>query len=187
MTKPFFFTAVMISPVFAFAADTNLNLYRPFAETTKHVPVTIESTQKGSCNSQSDRIKREDAWHCVSERGVTYDPCFSKRFIDDQKVVCPKSPWTGTSVQLELNQRLDEHDMRALDISRTMPWAIELVSGEHCLSVASNQSIDGLPVNYRCMNGVELLGEAHRCSPVWTILRHDASGTSMAELASAWF
>lgn len=187
MSRIFFFTVAIMSPALAFAADTALNLYRPFAETTKHVPVTIESTQKGSCRQQSERIKREDAWHCVSESGVTYDPCFSKRFGPNNRVVCPQSPWIGNSVQLELNQPLDERNMVMLDMSRTMPWAIELKNGERCLSVAPYQTRDGLPVNYRCMNGAELVGEAHRCSPVWTILMHDASGISMAELSSAWF
>lgn len=187
MTRRFCLAVVMMCSTMVFAAETSLNLYRPFAETTRHAPVTIESSQKGTCMQQSERIKREDAWHCVSEGGMTYDPCFSKRFGPDNRVVCPQSPWTGKSVQLELNQPLDEHNMITLDMSRTLPWAIELKNGERCLSVAPYRTRDGLLVNYRCLNGGELVGDAHRCSPVWTILMQDASGISMVELSSAWF
>ena len=187
MIRKIFFAVVIMSPVLVFAGDTTLNLYRPFTETTKHVPVTIESTQKGYCKQQSERIKREDAWHCVSEGGVIHDPCFSKRFGSNNRVVCPQSPWIGKSVQLTLDKPLDDHDMVPLDMSRTLPWAIELKNGEHCLSVAPHQTSDGLTVNYQCRNGSELVGDAHRCSPVWTILRQDSSVISMVELSGVWF
>lgn len=187
MIRPLYFIATLMIASLAFSADTSLSLYRPFAETAMHAPITIESTQKGYCKQQSERIQREDAWHCVSEDGVIHDPCFSKRFGSTQRVVCPESPWTGKSVQLMLDKPLDEQHMIPLDMSRTLPWAIELKQGERCISVASHPSQDGLPVNYQCSNGVELLGDAHRCSPEWTILRHDAVGVSLVELSRVWF
>lgn len=178
---------LIFSPALSFAEDTVLNLYRPFSETTKHVPVLIEANQKGYCEQQSQRIKREDAWHCVADDSQTYDPCFSKLFGSNTSVVCPVSPWLGNAVQITLEKPLDNRHQESLDMSRTLPWAVELQNGERCLSVESNQHYDGLQVHYQCAADVALLGDAHRCSPEWTILKHDASGISMASLSAAWF
>ncbi len=171
----------------AFAADTVLKLYRPFAETETHAPLTIQSKRSGHCLQQSERIKREDAWRCVGEDHLIHDPCFSKRFGSDRLVICPLSPWLRNSIQLTLDSPLDASQQVPLDISRTLPWAIELKSGERCLSVDSKQMIDGLLVRYYCRVGVVLVGDIHRCKPVWTTLKHDSSGISMVEIESAWF
>lgn len=178
---------VMLYPILSMANDTQLNLYRPFAESTKHGPISIIETMRGDCLQQSERIQREDAWRCISHLGRTYDPCFSKRFDSEARVVCPVSPWSGKSIQLILNKPLDDREQRSLDMSRTMPWAYELTNSEHCISVASDQMYDGVQVHYRCSQSTVLLGDAHRCSSNWSILEHNESGTAVADIAVAWF
>ena len=64
-----------------FAADTELQLYRPFTETTKQAPLKIVQQKIGECIQQSKLIVREDAWRCVTESD-TYDPCFVKPYGD---------------------------------------------------------------------------------------------------------
>ena len=178
---------VITHTVISFGNDTELSLYRPFAETTKHLPITIESNQHGHCREQAQRIIREDAWHCESDTGKTYDPCFSKRFGSNTTVICPESPWSEKGIQMTLDQPLDERDQLSLDMSSTLPWAVELKSGERCLSVNPIQRIDNLPVHYQCTGGVVLMGNTHRCANVWTILKNDANGVSMNELSRVWF
>ena len=73
-------SAIIFYSGLLFAADTQLNLYRPFAMSSKQVTPYITSTISGHCSHQSERIKREDAWHCISNEDVIYDPCFTKRF-----------------------------------------------------------------------------------------------------------
>jgi len=177
----------VIHSAISFAHDTELSLYRPFAETTTHRPVTIELTQHGVCRPQSQRVVREDAWHCVSDEGKTYDPCFSKRFGSNTTVICPESPWSGKSIQLILAQPLDEKHQVSLDMSSTLPWAIELASGERCLSIESSQYFDQLPVHYQCASGVVLTGNVNRCANVWTILKYDSTGVSLSDVAKVWF
>lgn len=177
----------ILCSTYAYATATELSLFRPYAETSKHAPVIIESNQHGYCKQQSERIVREDAWHCVTNDGKTHDPCFSKRFSANTMVICPESPWSGKAIQMTINPPLDESSQVSLDMSNALPWAVELVSGERCLSVESKQIYDNLPVNYFCGNGVVLTGDAHRCSGVWTILKHDSSGVSMSDISRVWF
>ena len=173
--------------VMSFSSDTELSLYRPFAQTTKHLPVTIESTQHGVCQGQSQRIVREDAWHCVSDAGVTYDPCFSKRFGSNTMVICPESPWSGKGIQLTLAQPLSENHQVFLDMSTTLPWAVELTSGERCLSIESRQQYNQPPVHYQCANGVVLAGNLNRCANVWTVLKYESNGVSLSDVSRVWF
>lgn len=166
-----------------FANDTVLNLYRPFADNE----LSMTEHQKGRCLHQSLRIQREDAWHCVTHTGVVHDPCFSKRFGSKWRVVCVDSPWASSGIPMTLDTPLDEGHQTLLDMSRTLPWAIELNNGERCWSVESQQTYDGLSVRYQCLGDVVLLGDAHRCSPVWTILRRDGREISLVEIVKVWF
>ena len=102
-------------------------------------------------------------------------------------LICPESPWSSRSVQMTVPSRLDERDHRLLDMSRTLTWGIELTSGEHCISIKSDQYFDGLRVHYQCDNNIFLLGAPQRCATTWTILRHDNSGMSMVNVYKAWF
>jgi hypothetical protein len=167
--------------------QTELNLYRPFAASAKHPSVVIEVTRKGYCVRQSYHTIREDAWHCESQDGVVYDPCFSKRFHSNQDVICPRSPWEGHSTRLLLDAPLNMQNQQSLDMSRSLPWAIELKQGVRCISVLSQQTYDGLPVHYQCADGQQLIGEPHRCQPIWSILKHDVSGPSQVDMKTAWF
>jgi len=171
----------------SYAGGTELNLYRPYAESTKHLPVTISSIQHGVCPSQSKRVVREDAWYCMTDAGKIYDPCFSKRFGSDTEVICPESPWSGKATQLTLQKPLDESHQVSLDMSTALPWAVELANGDHCLSVDSTQIDNNLPVHYQCASGVFLMGDAHRCEATWTILEHDNQGITMMNVSKVWF
>jgi hypothetical protein len=181
------FLGFIISTSTAFANPTTLNLYRPFAQSSKHPPITIVTQTTGQCNKQSSRVVREDAWRCVSREGFVYDPCFSKRFSTDLIVICPQSPWSDQGVQLTLTAPLNEKNQTPLDMSKTLPWAIELKDGKRCLSSESQQPIEDLPTHYQCNEHTVLLGDAHRCSPTWTILKYDSAGLSTAEIVTAWF
>lgn len=173
--------------VMSFGSDTELSLYRPFAETTKHLPVSIQSTQHGICQDQSQRVIREDAWRCTSDDGTTYDPCFSKRFGSNTLVICPESPWSGKGIQLTLSQPLNETHQVSLDMSTTFPWAVELTSGDRCLSVEPKPQFAQPPVHYQCANGVVLAGSVNRCANVWTVLKYDSQGVSLSDVSRAWF
>ena len=178
---------VIYSGLLCAKEETKISYYRPYAKTNKHPEPFITATHIGKCNLQSARIKRKDAWHCKSEDGLIYDPCFSKRFGSTSTVICPRTPWSANSIQLTLTTPLDNRFHVGLDMSRTAPWAIALSTGERCMSIKSTAQMDGLQVTYQCKEGGVLLGEVQRCATTWSILKHDNLGLSMVEIANAWF
>ncbi len=88
---------------------------------------------------------------------------------------------------MQLDTPLMQENQPALDMSRTLPWAIELKNGVRCLRVESVESLEGLSIHYHCTDNAQLVGDAYRCHPEWTILKHDASGTYAVSIDAAWF
>lgn len=68
------FLSMLLSSML-FAADTELQLYRPFTETSKQLAFQIIVKKTGECLQQSKLIVREDAWRCSTE-GMVLTDCF---------------------------------------------------------------------------------------------------------------
>jgi hypothetical protein len=169
-----------------FAADTELQLYRPFTETTKQLPLKIVEKKTGECVQQSKLIVREDAWRCVTE-GSVYDPCFVKPYSSQKIVVCPGTPWTKLGIEIQVSKPLDNAQHLTLDMSQTFPWGVELVDGKNCQAVEELVQYDNLAVHYRCDDSTVLIGHVQRCQNVWKMLQHDSHGITTVEIAKAWF
>lgn len=170
----------------ASASDTILKLYRPFGEVFDQAPPIVKKKLSGQCYEQSRVIIREDAWRCQAE-GQLFDPCFVKAGGKKLEVVCPQSPWVGDSIQINVTVPLDNENHKTLDMSRAFPWAIELVNGEYCLAINSNEQYDSMPVRYRCNNQNVLIGHLQRCKTVWSMLEKTPQGVKTVELHRAWF
>lgn len=169
-----------------FAEDTELSLYRPLTDTTKHLPLTIVAKKNGECTQQSQRIKREDAWRCEAE-GMTYDPCFVQRFGSHLDAFCAESPWSNQGIQISVRAPLDNSKHESLDMSQTYPWALELINGQKCQAIKTNEQYDGLPVKYQCEGQTTLIGHVQRCENTWKMLQHATNGVETVEIKRAWF
>jgi hypothetical protein len=170
----------------SFAADTLLKLYRPYGATVSQVMPVIKNKLAGTCMSQSRLIIREDAWRCRAKH-VIYDPCFVKSTGSQKTVICPQSPWVGDSVQIVLNAPLVKSTFVPLDMSRTLPWGIELITGELCHAINAKEMYDGMPIRYACTHQTILMGYLQRCNPVWRMLGKTVNGVKTIELKRAWF
>lgn len=169
------------------AQDTELKLFRPFGQAEQQAPLRIETRLSGECWQQSQRIIREDAWRCQAN-GRIYDPCFIKQFSNNTEALCPESPWVGESILLHLSTAADPSQQIMLDMSRTYPWGLELADGEHCDAAHQSETVDNLPVRYRCANQTLLIGHLQRCKGEWTILQRDMAGkVSTVTVRKAWF
>jgi hypothetical protein len=169
-----------------FSDDTILKYYRPFGETKEQISPFIKSRLKGECSGQSHLIIREDAWRCQAE-GKTFDPCFVNSANNKKIAVCPQSPWVGDSVAIAVSIPLNNDHHLSLDMSRTFPWAVELMNGEYCQAIDSTESYDSMPVRYRCSHHNVLIGYLQRCKTKWSILEKTPEGVFTVELKKAWF
>lgn len=168
------------------ADDTVLKLYRPFGEVMEQIAPIVKSSLSGQCHMQSLLLVRENTWRCIAE-GKVFDPCFAKAGGNQKKVLCPQSPWTKDSVEIEVSEPLINEHHIALDMSRALPWGIELVNGELCLAIESNEHYDSMPVRYRCSNQNLLIGYLQRCKAIWSMLEKTPKGVVIAEFKKVWF
>ena len=169
----------------AFAVDTEVSLYQPMMNAKTQSPAIV-AKRVGQCAQQSELIKREDAWRCISENKV-FDPCFIQPDGSHLHAVCPTSPWVNQAVEITVSSPLDNKQYQALDMSRTFPWAIELTTGEKCQAIDTREEYDGLPVRYRCDKQTELIGHVQRCEGMWKMLQHASNGVDSVQIARAWF
>ena len=175
-------------PACSFAWETQLQLYRPFAETQKHPKPQVRQVLTGNCLQHSFKIKREDAWRCMAANQV-YDPCFINTYGKKEHAICPGSPWFSDSLLIKLEKpfNVDGVAHEPLDMSRHYPWAIELPDGSACYAVEPGRFHEGLPVRYFCNKDKILLGDLRRCAAKWTILQKKNQAVSIIEIKEAWF
>lgn len=180
------FVALFFCCFTVFAGETVLKLYRPFGDTIDQVAPTVFTTVHGQCYSQSELVVREDAWRCQAD-GKWYDPCFVKISGKSSEVICPESPWVGKSVRILVDGALNNENNVSLDMSTAYPWAVELMDGEKCQAINSQEAYEGLFVRYRCSNDAFLVGELHRCKTEWSILEKSSKGIETVQLSRVWF
>lgn len=171
---------------FAAAQDTVLKLYRPFGDVVDQTPATVKKILPGECIEPSSLVVREDAWRCMAANNVL-DPCFVKTIAKNTTVICPPSPWIGDSIQIQVTAMPDHNPQQSLDMSRHFPWAVELTNGDRCQAIEPKETIDSMPIRYRCNNHKVLIGNLQRCKPVWSMLEKTPEGLSNVEMSRAWF
>lgn len=180
-----FFTLVASYPLHA--SDTILRLYKPFSTNpTEKITSAMQKQVKGQCWQQSQRIKREDAWRCQYEER-TIDPCFIQTHGNHKEARCPQSPWDNERVVIALDNPVENLNRESLDFSRTLPWGLELSTGEKCLSVEEGRFFDNMPVRYVCDEKSILFGSLQRCKTLWTILQQKNGSVETVEIEKAWF
>jgi hypothetical protein len=177
---------LLLSSMVAMAGETEFRLYRPLTESAFQPPVTITAKMKGECWQQSQRIKREDAWHCVANN-KEYDPCFVRPFGTKIDASCIQYPWSTEGIQINVSEALDNGQHVPLDMSKAFPWALVLTTGKKCYSIDSNVLDDGMPVRYRCDEQTTLIGDIQRCNNPWKTLQHDPAGYTSVTIAQVWF
>lgn len=164
--------------------DTELKFFQPFSMPPPLAGQVVHVT--GTCVQQSKYAKREDAWQCFA-KDIGWDPCFVKRFGSNKLALCTATPWTNSWIAITLESPVNNSHHEPLDMSRTLPWAIELTTGEKCRAVDSKESHDGLPVHYQCDDEKVLIGPVQRCKGTWTVLEYSPKGIDTVEIIKAWF
>ena len=174
-------------PLISFENPTKHQLYRPFGAVVDQIVPKVIAKKPGICLQQSIRIEREDAWRCAAD-GVTYDPCFVKPTGEKKQAVCLQSPWNAEAVLLNTEKSLEDSNHKTLDISTAYPWAVELITGEHCISTDKDRTLEGSLVHYQCSDQTLLFGHLQRCKQEWTILQQNTDGLkSTVAIKKAWF
>ncbi|MGZ4400433.1 MAG: hypothetical protein ACXVYM_06140 [Gaiellaceae bacterium] len=173
----------------AASPPTNVHRFAAFQGTALAPGLQAGPTQRGYCweGSMAD-YGRADAWRCFRGNEIL-DPCFSRGASARPYVVCPRFPWSGRAVLLQLTKplplTLGNKASRSAD-----PWAIVAGNGKRCTLITGATSlIHGLRVSYGCTDGSVLAGSPDRHATTWTIYSApDAEATRLTRVAisDAW-
>jgi hypothetical protein len=186
-------------------ARTNIRYVSPFTPDGLHPGLNVTATEEGVCGHPSaDAIGRPDAWDCISESDLVYDPCFENPFPQEgqlDQVACFDSPFSTDVVVLNLTEPLN-HEKEAIAARQQvaspaqnalapwdLPWALELGNGEQCTLFGGTLTVvAGQVAHYGCAGGGMVLGETDRGQPIW-VVSYIAEGeyvTTLVDVVTAW-
>jgi hypothetical protein len=182
---------------------TNLRYISPYTPDGLHPGLNVTATEAGVCGHPSaDVVGRPDAWDCISESDLVYDPCFENPFPqegDMPQVACFDSPFSTDVVVLNLTEPLTRvketpgapaaggpnDELAPWDL----PWALELSNGEQCTLFGGTLTvIAGQVAHYGCTGGGLVLGQTDRRQPIWVVsyLAEGEYVTTLVEVMTAW-
>jgi hypothetical protein len=176
---------------------TNVRYVAPFGPDGLNPDLNVATTGSGVCGYESaDAIGRPDAWDCISESDVIYDPCFENPYADPEgmgEVACFDSPFSPDVTVLTLTEPLvrdkeaatDQDDIQPWDL----PWAVVLANGDRCTLLGGTLTVvAGETVHYGCEQGGSILGETDRSQPLWVVsyLPEGAFESSLVAVETAW-
>ncbi len=179
---------------------TDMRYISPYTPDGLNPALTAESTGSGVCGYPSSHaIDRPDAWDCISDNDVVYDPCFENPFADPDmpgEVACFESPFSTDVTVLALTEPLVRNKTSGAEPGADaeiapwdLPWAMELANGEQCSLLGGTLTVfAGQVVHYGCSGGGGILGETDRSRPVWVVsyIADGAYETTLVEVATAW-
>jgi len=192
--KPAHFFIPLLLASLAFAADasptrTQIKLLTPFSFGRIANGLTATEKASGSCFSESAAsASRPDAWRCMAGNAIM-DPCFQNLMGDPKVLACARDPWSNNVVSLTLTAPLPTDRRKEVDRSTTLPWAIELSTGQHCaLFTGATAPIAGMRINYGCPGGSNIVGDIDRSQPVWRVFAQgeNSSVLEQVDIAVAW-
>ncbi len=167
------------------AWETKLILYRPFIRLNEGL-LQIKHKVDSQCFKPSEKIIRQDAWSCETNSEIL-DPCFINAAGDSSQMLCPQSPWQSSAILLNVPSLNHFNLHTEMDMSKQLPWAVELENGTHCLRTHKSGYIDNLPVNYQCQNHQQLIGGIQRCKEQWTSLLASQEDIDEVRIKKVWF
>lgn len=165
---------------------TDTRRYQPFASAPLQETLMVKQRVEGQCHQGSLVTERADAWRC-SAYGQSLDPCFVRRYKDRTHLLCPTSPWQQDAIEVVINHSLFPN-RTPLDMSRALPWTVELTNGTYCRKLKpEEQNHDGEVKKYACNNGEYLVGDFYRCKNLWEIFSSNHGDYETVWVKRAWF
>jgi len=180
---------------FAMAADsspsrTQIKLLTPFSFGRISNGLNAAEKASGTCFTESvASSSRPDAWRCMAGNAIM-DPCFQNLMGDPKVLACTRDPWGNNVVLLSLTAPLPNDRRKEVDRNATLPWALELVTGQHCsLFTGATAPIAGMRINYGCPGGWNIVGDIDRSQPVWRVFAQAESSSVLeqVDIAVAWY
>lgn len=176
---------------------TDIRYIAPFNADGLNRELNVAITGSGVCGYESaDAIGRPDAWDCLSESDVVYDPCFENPFTDPDaaaEVACFESPFSTDVAILTLTEPLVRDKSATTDADGIqpwdLPWAVVLANGDRCTLLGGTLTVvAGQTVHYGCEQGGAILGETDRSQALWVVsyLPEGSFESSLVAVETAW-
>ncbi len=173
---------------YANEAQTEPVLYHAFSQSPLQQKPIVTNSYNGHCEEKSLISQRNDARRCTVGQ-KHFDPCFVRQYVNRNEFICPKSPWEKMAILIKSDQASQVIEEQQLDMSRDMPWAVELTDGTRCkiMKEENRSNTTQKSFRYDCDNQRFLVGNIQRCYRYWQIYLKQQDNYSLVKLKRAWF
>ena len=148
----------------------------------------VADTVKGTCWTSSIAVSTSNAYRCMTNKSLLYDPCFAPEARTFSQLACMASPW-GEVTRFNLTAPIPKSALHP----NTKPWvwADQLENGVRCIiDTGTGVEVDKVVLNYYCVPGKGWASIPDEKTGVWTV-RYAKSYQSAAleseRVVTAWY
>ena len=148
----------------------------------------VAGTVKGTCWTSSIAVSSSDAYRCMTNKSVLYDPCFAPGEKNFTQLACMASPW-GEVTRFDLTAPIPKSAVHPN--AKPWVWADQLGNGVRCITdTGTGVEVDKVALNYYCLPGKGWASVPDERTGFWTA-RYAKSYQSKAleteRVTTAWF
>jgi len=149
---------------------------------------TVAGTVKGTCWTSSIAVASSDAYRCMTNKSLIYDPCFAPDVKAVTELACMATPW-GKVTRFDLTAPIPKSAKHPN--GKPWVWADQLGNGVRCLTdEGTGAVIDKVVFNYYCVPGTGWATIPDKKPEPWTVryAKSDQSTTLESEqVTTAWY
>jgi hypothetical protein len=148
----------------------------------------VAGTVKGTCWTSSIAVSSSNAYRCMTDESLLYDPCFAPEARTFTQLACMASPW-GEVTRFELTAPVPKSALHPN--GKPWVWAEQLGNGVRCITdTGTGVEVDRVALNYYCVPGKGWASIPAEKTGLWTV-RYAKSYQSKAleteMVTTAWY
>ena len=171
------------------STKTKTDTVYPWASNGKlKVGLRVAGSVKGTCWTSSIAVASSDAYRCMTNHSLIYDPCFAPKLKKFTQLACMDAPWSKVT-KFDLTAPIP----RAAKHPNGKPrvWAYQLSKGLGCITATGTGTVvDKVVMNYYCVPGKGWASIPDRKAEPWTVryAKSPQSKTLETEIVTiAWY
>ena len=149
-------------------AKTRTETVYPFGPNGKlKVGLSFAGSVKGTCWTGSIAVSSSDAYRCMSNHQLIYDPCFAPPTKKVAQLACMLDPW-GKLWRFELTSPIAASARHRS--TKPWVWAYVLSNGTRCITdTGTGVEVDKVTLNYYCRLGGGFASLPDKSAEPWTV------------------
>jgi hypothetical protein len=148
----------------------------------------VAGTVKGTCWTSSIAVSSSNAYRCMTNGSLIYDPCFAPEATTFTQLACMATPW-GKVTRFDLTASIPK--VAKHPNGKPWVWADQLGNGVHCITeTGTGVLVDKVALNYYCVPGTGWASIPDQKAEAWTVRyakNYESKTLETEKVTTAWY